>query len=157
MPRLVDEVRVLVNGKSDEVFGILLDASNLPKVKHAERKPYGPLKKGTVETIHLPWFQSATYRVVELNRRTRKYAVKILQASCSARGTVHVEVVHAVGGCEIALALDITSSLSRPPCRDWLTVILASRIEEQLSFMRVLDQQIACACPAAPLPAMPIR
>jgi hypothetical protein len=140
VPRFIDEVRVLVNGKSDEVFDILLDASKLPKVRHTERTPYGPLKKGTIETIHFPWFQSATYKVVELNRRTRRYAVTILQAPCSARGTVHVEVGHAVGGCEIALALDITSSLSRPPCRDWLTVILASRIEEQLSFLRVLDQ-----------------
>jgi hypothetical protein len=140
VPRFIDEVRVLVNGKSDEVFDILLDASNLPKVRHTERTPYGPLKKGTIETIHFPWFQSATYEVVELNRRTRRYAVEILQAPCSARGTVHVEVVHAAGGCEIALTLDVTSSLSRPPCRDWLTVILASRIEEQLSFLRVLDQ-----------------
>jgi hypothetical protein len=135
VPRFIDELQVLVNGKSDEVFDILLDASNLPKVKHTERKPYGPIKKGTIETIHLPWFQRATYKVVELNRRTRRYAVEILQAPCSARGTVHVEVVHAVGGCEIALALDITSSLSRPPYRDWLTVILASQIEEQLSFL----------------------
>src|ERR1035441_7062789 len=115
VPRFIDELQVLVNGKSDEVFDILLDASNLPKVKHTERKPYGPIKKGTIETIHLPWFQRATYKVVELNRRTRRYAVEILQAPCSARGTVHVEVIHAVGGCEIALALDITSSLSRPP------------------------------------------
>src|ERR1035441_7371805 len=89
-PRLPDTIREVRRVRCSDRLNppILLDASNLPKVKHTERKPYGTLKKGTVETIHLPWFQSATYRVVELNRRTRKYAVKILQASCSARGTV---------------------------------------------------------------------